>query len=384
MKIALVTRSLPCHIDGGLEYHTIGLAQGLKDAGHQVTLITTQLPDNYRGVQYELDVVFLKNTIPGKYSYNFFWELRNYLVTRHDLDIIHTQGFSGLALALYPLKIPMVSTIHGTLTSETSLNYQTSLSDIWAYRKRIILTPLYHQLIKKSDGLIFDSNYSRDEVFNDQNFNFPKSKVIYLGIDINRFQPMDRKDVNEHLKMDEMFTIFTVGRITKTKGIQVLLEAAQSLSHLPIRWIIGGDGPYRDYYQNMANEKNLSNVVFTGRLKLEELPYFYNASDIFVFPDMTSPAFGLVAVEAMSCGVPVIASRAGALPEVIPSDSGFLFDRGDSKALSWLVNYLYENPTLRTDLALNARIHSQRKYNQDRMVQETIGFYERVLSGETL
>src|SRR5208283_4207651 len=105
----------------------------------------------------------------------------------------------------------------------------------------------------------------------------------------------------------------------------------------PISLVIAGDGDYRSALESDVQSRQLKNVTFLGKVEEAKLPALYSAADIFIHPDLTAPAFGLVAVESMACGTPVLASHTGALPEVLSSDSGFLFPRGDAHQLAVLL-----------------------------------------------
>ena len=165
MKICFLVRSLPCHIHGGLEYHTITLANSLAELGHSIVILTTQHEnDQPCPLKYDnLEIIHLPNTKPAKYTPSFFSQTIKTLKEIKDIDIVHSQGFAGFGYMFFK-RYALVTTIHGTLTSETSLFFNYSLQTLWKYRKRIVLHPLYHSLLNRSAKVLVDSEFSRDLV----------------------------------------------------------------------------------------------------------------------------------------------------------------------------------------------------------------------------
>lgn len=131
--------------------------------------------------------------------------------------------------------------------------------------------------------------------------------------------------------------VLFVGELKRVKGIYTLLEAINILkkSKKEVRLIIVGDGPEKKWIQDFVLKNNLQNIIrLDGRKSPSELLYYYNAADLFVMPSF-SESFGLVYVEAMSCGTPVIGSHSTAIPEVISSDDyGILVPPGNATGLA--------------------------------------------------
>ncbi|WP_321389373.1 glycosyltransferase family 4 protein [Emcibacter sp.] len=150
------------------------------------------------------------------------------------------------------------------------------------------------------------------------------------GIDSQRFFPEDRKN--------EDFTIGYVGRIDQMKGVPVLLKALSELD-IPFKAILVGAGPFMEESEALLKRYNLSSrCILVGAIPNKELPEYYNSFDVLVFPTLYQESFGNVAIEAMACGKPVIASRSGAIPDYVSHRfNGYLFEPGNDEELARLL-----------------------------------------------
>ena len=377
MKICLLTRALPCHQDGGLEYHTVTLAQELGNLGHSVTVLTTGHGSEPCSRKFPFEVIHAAESVPATYNLGFFKFVHQHL-QGNKYDIVHSQGFAGFG-ALLEKEIQLVTTVHGTLTSETPLFYEPSWQNLWRHRKRLAIKPLYQQLLKKSKLIFVDSQFSHSLVLNDAPESFSKLAVVPLGIDTRRFQPMDIEDCRKKIDLQDLFTLICVGRVTESKGFQVVVKALESLKELPVQLVIAGNGPYWQSLKEISHSMNLQNVLYLTKINDQQLPSLYNSANLFIHPDLTAPAFGLVAVEAMACGIPVLASDSGALPEIIASDCGFMFPRGDAEQLAWLIKYLYEERNIRNGMGAKARFRAVTLYDSVRMAKEVESCYQSIL-----
>ena len=172
--------------------------------------------------------------------------------------------------------------------------------------------------------------------------------VIPLGVDIEAFAPAStaRDDGGTHV-------VGYVGRLASHKGVDVLLRALPGLDRVTLR--IAGAGPDEAALRELAVELGVADRVdFVGSLPQEQLPGFYRGLDVLVVPSVPTPGwleqFGRVVVEAMACGVPVVASDTGALPDVV-GDAGLLVPPGDHHALRDCLRALLDDATHRRELA---------------------------------
>jgi N-acetyl-alpha-D-glucosaminyl L-malate synthase BshA len=148
---------------------------------------------------------------------------------------------------------------------------------------------------------------------------------------------------------------------------------------IPCRLVLVGDGPEREAAERLAQSLGiLKSVSFLG--DQEDVADILPMADVFLLPSQHE-SFGLAALEAMSCGVPVVGSRIGGLPEVIEHEkTGFLCDPNDVDCMKAIVLGLLKNEPLRQQIGQAARERAQRLFNRDRIVAQYVDAYERVLA----
>lgn len=164
------------------------------------------------------------------------------------------------------------------------------------------------------------------------------------------------------------------GRMSAEKGIPVLLEAAEKLPDIPFR--IAGAGPLAESLRAKAP----GNVSFSGMMPREELMDFYHNARILVVPSVWYETFGLVAVESMARGVPVIVSRIGGLQSLIEDGvTGLHFTPGDSTDLADKIQQLWQAPGRCREMGLAARERAAREYNETKYIENLMAAYEKAI-----
>ena len=189
--------------------------------------------------------------------------------------------------------------------------------------------------------------------------------VVPCGVDTARFRPLGRARVRRHLGMPikERVVLF-VGRIEPLKGIDVLLRAVSHLDGDFRVLVIGGDGKdlgRKGELSALATELSITDkVTFLDAVPHSDLPLYYNAADVCVVPSYYE-SFGLVAVEAMACGVPVVASRVGGLKETVQDgQTGYLVPWLCPEPFAERLELLMNNESLRRILGREARAAAER------------------------
>jgi glycosyltransferase involved in cell wall biosynthesis len=194
--------------------------------------------------------------------------------------------------------------------------------------------------------------------------------VISPGVDHGRFHPSDRTSECR----DDPIVLF-VGAMHPRKGADVLARAIPLLLDLPARFIFAGPtGPLEPEVRSIISRSGAHDRVdFRGQLSSEELPRVLAEADIFVFPTVWgTEGFGMVAAEAMACGVPVVASRIAAIPEVVlDEETGLLVEPGDPVDLASKLRLLIGDPIRRRCLGLAGTKHVQ-QYRWDRLADELV------------
>lgn len=177
-----------------------------------------------------------------------------------------------------------------------------------------------------------------------------KLKVTYWGVPMDQFFPSRNEALRLQLGISDKFLVGYIGRFRPEKGILTLFLALRLLPENIHCLCIGADGEWRDFFLAKIKKFGLDDRVhLIPRVPDEEVPGYMNAMDVLVLPSETTSwwkeQFGRVLPEAMACGLPVIGSDSGAIPEVV-GDTGLVFAERDYKALAEAIGKLFANPKL--------------------------------------
>lgn len=223
------------------------------------------------------------------------------------------------------------------------------------------------------DGAIVGNAEAR-QVWQRKGLDKPMWVIPQFGVDDQIFvpQPMPARP----------FTIGCVGRLRPEKGFTLAIEAMRGLPHA--RLIIVGEGPSEQVLRDQAIEMGVAaQVEFRPMVPSTEMPALYPQFDALVLPSLTLPnwkeQFGRVLTEAMACGVPVIGSDSGEIPNVI-GDAGLIFSEGDSGALQQQLMALRDQPQLRETIAGKGRARVQAHFTMQRVADATVEVYRGLLN----
>jgi len=202
-----------------------------------------------------------------------------------------------------------------------------------------------------------------------------KISVVPCGVNLDLFQPSDGEVAKQQLGFGNDKLILYVGRVEPLKGIDRLLEAMTHLqnSHRPRLLIIGGDEHSRDEIERLQRLSRAlhieDSVTFLGMIKQERLPCFYNAATVCVIPSYYE-SFGLVALESMACGTPVVATDVGALKHVIrQGETGYVVTDDTPSALADKIALLLPNHNPKSALSIRASVT---RFGWSRIAQQLI------------
>ncbi|MDD2665850.1 MAG: glycosyltransferase family 4 protein [Methanocellales archaeon] len=393
MKICMFANGLPVHITGGMEIHVQELVEGLVKRDHKVTIITTKHPKGIKKEEKGNLRIYYVGDISLKCTRRFYKEsseLFDKLNKEEMFDIVHSQSTSGFGLAkFYHKKIFLIVTLHGTALNEvkSALNTKSIKGFIVAsymYYTYILLSQVDKITLKRANKIIAVSNDLKEDIKKQYKISEEKLVAIPNGIDVNKFKTMEVTHLREKWNLTDEKVIISVGAINKQKGFHLLLKVFPDIlkKNKNIKLFIVGTGLYLQDLKDMAMKLNiLGKVVFTGRVSNEDLPKYYNLADVFVFPTLRLESFGLVTAEAMACEKPVIASCIGGIPTIIENNKdGILIKPGDLKELKERILEVLSNEELASRLGKNARKKIVEKFSSDKMVEDTIEVYEKVLN----
>jgi glycosyltransferase involved in cell wall biosynthesis len=206
---------------------------------------------------------------------------------------------------------------------------------------------------------------------------FARDKLVAAGFDADRIEVLPNSVAIPHESAAADPTVGRyvafAGRMSHEKGVEVLLEAAAALPDTPFH--LAGDGPLLDRLSAAAP----SNVKFLGRLSKEETAAHYRGARMLVLPSTCFEMCPLVISEAMSHGLPVLASRIGGLPELIDeNETGHLFEPGDAKALAERVANLWQDPAECARLGRAGRAKAIREYGESPYGDRLMSLYAEV------
>ncbi|RQD76766.1 MAG: glycosyltransferase family 4 protein [Candidatus Syntrophonatronum acetioxidans] len=285
-----------------------------------------------------------------KYSRLFLDTGKALLFSSYDLVNAHyifPTGFLALPAALLRGK-PLVVTSHG--------------GDVRLGKKNAPLKALTSLVLHKARRVVAVSHYLAREL--EGEFSLPREKieVINCGVDTDKFFPRPREKALAELGLNprpkEEKIILFVGNLIELKGLMPLLRAFASISpSLPqARLVLVGEGPLKERLLQEASSLGIKDrVTFTGPLPHHRIPTWMSAAHLFVLPSYQE-GFGLVALEALACATPVVASRVGGLPEVVTHErDGLLVPPGEEKALAEKILLLLKDEKLHGEFSSRAR-----------------------------
>jgi L-malate glycosyltransferase len=272
-------------------------------------------------------------------------------------SLVHTTP--DYAIFFARKKFPLVVTFHNYVLDPFMKQFSSKLQRI----HYSITLRLFTQLaVKRADAITAVSRFTASLVRKDLGYTGPLP-VIYDGVDTNRFCPSRRSSSSDGVR------VFFSGNLTLRKGAQWLLPIARKL-----------DKNIRIFYTTGLRTHRLlasdNRLVPIGNVSHSEMPQRYQQMDLLIMPTVRE-GFGMAVVEAMACGLPVVASACSSIPELVDDNKGgFLCPVGDTNAFADRINILAASKKLRHDMGDYNREKSMREFSFDKMVEG----YERLFS----
>jgi glycosyltransferase involved in cell wall biosynthesis len=301
--------------------------------------------------------VIIRRSLPVINQINYLHKtyrfIKDEILRYNKPDLIHSHlsypaGFLG-AIVQKRMKIPNLITEHSRL-----INYFRS--------------PLHRQCViyalKKSTSVIAVSNALKNEIL--YLFKRPVN-VIHNFVNIDKFKQIKPK--SGHI----LNIGFLGGLGNNNKGLDLLLKAASLLQKKDFILHIGGNGIFLEAYQAMSEQYNIECICkFYGDIPRDKIPYFYSGLDLFVLPSRYE-TFGIVLIEAMACGIPVIATRCGGPEEIVIPATGILVEKENPEELASAIKRMIENPGLYNSEAI--REYTIEKFGESAFVEKLTAVY---------
>lgn len=343
MKIAMVGQ-FPPHV-GGVGVHIHTLSKKLVDEGHEVYVITYPHKDIK-----DIDGIHVIGTkglnIPGvrglMFKKNAKKALEN-LLEEEDIDIIHGHYLFPAGAAAVE-----VGNAHGIKTYVTAHG-----SDMFElYKTQPLMRSTIRNVLKGADRVLAVSNALRHEIIaTGVEGIVSKTKISWNSVDVDKFSNKENDSFKKEYNLFDKPIVLFVGNLIKRKNVDSLLEA-KKIAYSDYYLVIVGDGPLYKKLTKKVEEENIRDVIFTGARN--DVENIIPSCDVLVLPSF-SESFGLVLIEALACGKPVIGSNVGGITEIINENVGLLVNPNKISSIARAIDNLINDDDLRYLLSLNAR-----------------------------
>jgi glycosyltransferase involved in cell wall biosynthesis len=381
-RLCIVTHTFLPHV-GGIERVVYEQSKRLLQRNYEPIVVTNRIetPKNYvvDGINvqcYESLNTGFRLGIP--YSIPTVTSLETFLKAVKSSKIVHAHGHPYLT-SLIAAKLakryskPFVLTQHNTF-----IEYDSIFDNI----ERLNDLAVGKETLKEADKIITVSNATKNYVLS-LGAKPEKVKVLHNGVDLVRFRPLagKREEMRRKLGISQnSIVVLTVRRLVYKNGIDTLIESANiAVKKNPkIVFLVVGKGPDLNKVQMKINQLGIeNNFRLTGFVKDEDLPFYYNAADFFVLPSKSGEGLPLVALEAMACGLPVIATDVGGISEILMEDYGKLVSPNQPELLAKAI--LEFSSVDLSSRKLEIRAIMEEKYSWDKNVETLIGIYEELI-----
>lgn len=365
MKIAEVTSTFPPY-KGGMGNVAYYNAWSLATLGHDVTVFTPK----YKKIKNQEELPFQVKRLRPWFSYGNSGILPQLLWQLPKFDIVHLHyPFFGGAEIIYFLDkikdIKLVVTYHMDVVGDGIL------AKFFKWHTNYVLP----KILDRADKIIVTSkDYVKFSNIKNR-LHTDSDKFVEIPCGVNHFLYKPRPQKNELLHKYDLYNkdvILFVGALDKAhyfKGVNILIQAMLEFADSDnVRCLIVGEGDLKSTYQSLVDSLGLGKkIIFAGFVPDNELPNLFNISDMLVLPSIDkSEAFGIVAIEAMSSGLPVVATDLPGVRSVVDKrKTGLLAKPGNVEQLAQMIKYLLDNPRIAKQYGQNGREKVLQKYTWD-------------------
>jgi glycogen(starch) synthase len=372
---------------GGLAAHVNELTKVLAKLDAEIHVITCDFPmtPNYEHIdgihvhRFESFVIPSPDFLAWALQMNLYMRLKAIDVNRKfgPFDLIHVHDWlaapAGISLK-HGLRIPLVATIHSTEHGRRrgiSSTFQGMIHNI------------EHWLMFESWYVICCSHYMFNEII--KHFSVPSDKLFIIpnGVTIEKFEFREDSDTfRKRFAYPWEKIILHIGRLVPEKGANVLIGALPKiLSTDPnVKLVIAGDGYMKEEYIRLAHYMGVGQKTYiTGYLDNFTLKALLRVADVAVFPSIYEP-FGIVVLEAMAAGIPVVVSDIGGLSEIVAHEiDGIKVWADNSDSLAWGIKRVLYDKKLADVIRKNAFKKIKEKYDWNKIAKTTLDIYSRVI-----
>ncbi|GFP25041.1 L-malate glycosyltransferase [Candidatus Hakubella thermalkaliphila] len=316
------------------------------------------------------------------------WTIGRRILSQHPIDVIHhiapvSPNSFNLLAAFSRSDIPFIMG-PAMLPSRTFSRYELAawlgtkanfLSQVGEGLLAMSATPcswLFRRTISNCDRFVCATEGALR--YYERYMDKGRMAAVPVGIDVGKFHPPSRRE-------RRTLIILAVAYLTRRKGIDLLLKALAQvrITYPRVRLVVAGDGPERDPLEGLASQLGLQAVVrFLGHIEHRSIGGYYRKADIFCSPTLYEP-FGQTILEAMASGLPVVASRVGAIPDLVTEDLGILFTKGDVRELAGALETLIGDEQKRVEMGKKARQRAESHYDWSQVVDRYLAIYQSTM-----
>ncbi len=372
----------------------------LSERGHEIHIITRKLPIHSSSYENIKNVHEWRYNVKEKNSFTFFistvlncQKLFKQISQKISIDLINFhQPFSAFAINLLKdtQKIKKIYTCHSLAFEEYKIR---SLKRSFLNRPIFYFNILFRRIMEKfslskCEKVMVLSQFMQDKLINIHSICEEKIYINPGGVDLDRFRPpLNKMEIRKRVSIPaDKFVLLTVRNLVPRMGLENLIKAMALVQNRVnnIYLVIGGEGILRRKLQELIKELNLeSSVNLCGFVSEDHLPLYYQMADFFILPTVALEGFGLVTVEAMACGTPVLGTPVGGTKEILSKfNSTFLFKDTSPESIAGLIldeyTYYKNNPGEYKQLSQECRSFVEKNYSWKRNIHEAEALFAQV------
>jgi glycosyltransferase involved in cell wall biosynthesis len=351
---------------GGLESHCFYLCKELVRLGDDVTMITSRSKPESPEREMMDGVNVIRTWFPGKspagWMAHTMTSIPTYLPYARRAHILHAQTFASAPPAMLAKKLyghPLVLTLH------TSHFLRLAKKSAWQ--------PVLRNIIRSADWLLAASEEIRDVAL--ELYPHPRAEAVTNGVDTTLFSPAQPALP----RRDGVRRVIVPRRLFEKNGVEYFIRALPVIRRThAVEALLVGDGPERARLETLTAELGVKDSVqFLGARPNTEMPGLLASAEIAIVPSLME-ATSVAALEAMSCGLPVAASRVGGLPEIVDESVGTLFEPADPEDLAQRVVALLDRADL-AEIGRQARDRVVQHWSLERLARRHQHIYQELL-----
>jgi D-inositol-3-phosphate glycosyltransferase len=382
-RVCLVTHYFPPH-KGGIEQVSFEQSKRLTEMGYQIDVLTSKYEGRnmnpLKGItihHYPSLNVAKRFGVPYPIISFEAYKMFTHLIGK--CDIVHAHGHVYMAsymagMVAKKLKKPFIVTQHNTFIDYKSfLNIVEQLNDM----------VIGKSVLRHADRITTVSKETKKYVLR-LGADKTKTSVIYNGVDTDLFRPANKNQSRKKLGLpNNRKIVLSVRRLVYKNGLDTLIESVPKVAqkHPDVLFVVAGKGPSRKLVEDRIKELGISqNIKLAGFVPDEQLPLYYDAADIFMLPSASGEGLPLVLLEAMACGVPVIATKVGGTPEIVNHmKNGVLVPPIDTEAMAEATSKLLSEEKLRTTIGEEARRNVENRFTWTENVRQLQEVYNEFI-----